>query len=92
MEVAKLVTQPFYREQMSARLYLSPSLYPRPTRSLPSSSSIACSAGSQISIVGVGSGSTYVALEGALENKLLSHIEFFVEIGSTKRRSGGLEG
>lgn len=41
---------------------------------------------------GGGFGSTYVALEGALENKLLSHIEFFVEMGSTKRRSGGLGG
>jgi hypothetical protein len=46
------------------------------------------SRGSVANIVGCVRGQTYVALESALENKLLSHIGFFVEIGSTKRRSG----
>lgn len=53
---------------------------------------VVCSFRGVANIVGWVRGQTYVALEGALENKLLSHIEFFVEMGSTKRRSGGLGG
>lgn len=89
MEVAKLVTQPFYRKQMSARVYSFPRA---PTLLTAELVKYACFAGPVANIVGVGLGSTYVALEGALENKLLSHIESFVEIRSTKRRSGGLGG
>lgn len=89
MEVAKLVTQPFYRNQMSAMVNSFPKV---PTLLTAELVEYACFAGSVANIVGVGLGSTYVALEGALENKLLSHIEFFVEIRSTKRRSGGLGG
>lgn len=40
----------------------------------------------------LGFGSTYVALEGALEYELLSHIEFLFTIYSTKSRSGGWDG
>lgn len=91
MEVAKLVTQPFCR-----KINVRPAVFT--SKSLLSTSMVAAVElvtsllRGVANVVGVGSGSTYVALEGALENKLLSHVEVFVEMVSTKRRSGGLKG
>lgn len=89
MEVAKLVTQPFCRKQTLVRLYL------RPRASVLAQHGRCCRARRLLvpwgrKHRGVDSGSTYVALEGALENKLLSHVGILCRNGINKEEVWGV--